>query len=141
MKEKYKLAYMDIAKRFSECSTAKRLKVGAICVKDNKIISIGINGTPNGWPNEICEDENNVTYPYIIHAEGNMLAKLCRSTENSEGSDVYITHSPCLECSKLLYQSGIKKVYYSEEYRKREGIEFLKKVGIEVEKIEVEKKE
>lgn len=134
MKDKYKSAFMDVAKRFAECSTANRLKVGAICVKDDKIISIGINGTPNGW-NNICEDNFNNTKPEVLHAESNCLMKLARTTGGAENSILFITHSPCFECAKMIYQSGIKHVYYGSEYRKRDGIDFLISCGIIVEKI------
>jgi dCMP deaminase len=131
MKEKHLHAYMDTAIRFSECSTAERLKVGCIAVKDNKIISIGYNGTPNGCSSGICE-YNNKTLPYVIHAEMNMISKLAKGTESSEGCTVFITHSPCMECAKLMYQSGISKVYYNKEYRDTSGVDFLRGYGIEV---------
>jgi dCMP deaminase len=134
MKEKHIKAFMETAKVFAECSTANRLHVGCIAVKDNKIISIGYNGTPNGWDN-VCEDENNKTLPEVLHAESNMLMKLARTTGGAEGSSVFITHSPCLECAKLIYQSGVKEVYYDIEYRNDEGIKFLKKCGVEVKKL------
>ncbi len=134
MKDKHKSAYMKVAEVFADCSTANRLKVGSICVKNDQIISIGYNGTPSGFDNK-CEDENNNTLPTVIHAEMNMISKLSRSTISSEGSTVFITHSPCMECSKLLYQCGIKEVYYKTEYRNIDGIEFLKKCGIKIEKI------
>ncbi len=123
---------MDTAIRFSECSTATRLKVGCIAVKDDKIISIGYNGTPNGCKSSICEDENNMTLPYVIHAEMNMISKLAKGNESSEDCIIFITHSPCMECSKLIYQCGIKKVYYNKEYRDKTGINFLKEYGIDV---------
>lgn len=134
MNEKHKKAFMSVAERFAECSTANRLRVAAICVKDNRIISIGYNGTPCGWDNK-CEDENNVTLPTVIHAEANMLMKLARSTESGLDSEIFITHSPCLECSKLISIIGIKKLYYKNDYRNLDGIEFLKKCNIEIEKI------
>jgi len=134
MKEKHIKAFMQTAKVFAECSTANRLHVGCIAVKDNKIISIGYNGTPNGW-NNVCEDENNKTLPEVLHAESNMLMKLARTTGGAEGSSVFITHSPCLECAKLIYQSGVKEVYYDIEYRNDEGIKFLKRCGVEVKKL------
>ena len=134
MKEKHIKAFMQTAKVFAECSTANRLHVGCIAVKDNKIISIGYNGTPNGWDN-VCEDENNKTLPEVLHAESNMLMKLARTTGGAEGSSVFITHSPCLECAKLIYQSGVKEVYYDIEYRNDEGIKFLKRCGVEVKKL------
>jgi dCMP deaminase len=132
MKDKHLRAYMDTAIRFSECSTAERLKVGCIAVKDNKIISIGYNGTPNGCSSGVCEDGNNRTLPYVVHAEMNMISKLAKGTESSEGCSVFITHSPCMECAKLMYQSGISKVYYNKEYRDTSGIDFLREYGIEV---------
>ena len=134
MKEKHIKAFMETAKVFAECSTANRLHVGCIAVKDNKIISIGYNGTPNGWDN-VCEDENNKTLPEVLHAESNMLMKLARTSGGAEGSSVFVTHSPCLECAKLIYQSGVKEVYYDIEYRNDEGIKFLKKCGVEVKKL------
>ena len=129
MKEKHIKAFMETAKVFAECSTANRLHVGCISVKDNKIISIGYNGTPNGWDN-VCEDENNKTLPEVLHAESNMLMKLARTTGGAEGSTVFITHSPCLECAKLIYQSGVKEVYYETEYRNKDGVNFLNKCGV-----------
>ncbi len=134
MKEKYKQMYMDIAFRIAEMSTAKRLKVGAICVQDDKIISIGYNGTPIGWSN-CCEDENNKTKPEVIHAEMNMVAKLAKSDGGGKDSVVFITHAPCLNCSLLLYQSGISKVIYKHEYRNNDGIEFLKQCSVQLEKM------
>jgi len=134
MKEKHIKAFMETAKVFSECSTANRLHVGCIAVKDNKIISIGYNGTPNGWDN-VCEDEHNKTLPEVLHAESNMLMKLARTTGGAEGSSVFITHSPCLECAKLIYQSGVIEVYYETEYRNKEGIIFLGKCGVKVKQI------
>jgi dCMP deaminase len=131
MKEKHIRAFMQTAKTFAECSTAKRLHVGCIAVKDNKIISIGYNGTPNGWDNN-CEDENNKTLPEVLHAESNMLMKLARTTGGAEGSSVFITHSPCLECAKLIYQSGVKEVYYEIDYRNKDGIDFLNKCNVKV---------
>lgn len=132
MKQKHLEAYMDTAIRFSKCSTAKRLKVGCIAVKDNKIISIGYNGTPNGCESNVCEDENNNTLPYVIHAEMNMISKLAKGNESSEGCSVFITHSPCMECAKLMYQCGIKVVYYNEEYRDSSGLDLLEYYGVNV---------
>lgn len=137
MKEKHIRAFMKTAKNFAECSTANRLHVGCIAVKDNKIISIGYNGTPNGWSNK-CEDENNKTLPEVLHAESNMLMKLARTTGGAEGSTIFITHSPCLECAKIIYQSGIVTVYYETDYRSADGIDFLKKCGVKVIKYEVD---
>lgn len=136
MKQKHLEAYMDTAIRFSQCSTAKRLKVGCIAVKDNKIISIGYNGTPNGFESNVCEDENNNTYPYVIHAEMNMISKLAKGNESSEGCSVFITHSPCIECAKLMFQSGIKTVYYNENYRDGAGLDFLEYFDTRVVKLE-----
>jgi dCMP deaminase len=125
---------MDTAIRFSECSTAERLKVGCIAVKDNKIISIGYNGTPNGCISGICEF-NNKTLSYVVHAEMNMISKLAKGTESSEGCTVFITHSPCIECAKLIFQSGVKDVYYNEDYRDDSGLRFLEYYGVHVVKL------
>jgi dCMP deaminase len=138
---------MDIARRTAELSHARRLHVGAIVVKDDRIISIGYNGMPAGWDNN-CEDEVRgssgglpmsklVTKPEVLHAETNAIAKLARSNESGLGGDMFITHSPCLDCAKLIYQSGIKRVFYSEAYRDDTGTEFLKKSGIEVTQVDV----
>lgn len=149
MKEKFKKAYMQTAKIFAELSHAQRLHVGAIIVKDDRIISIGYNGMPSGWDNA-CEVEHQQfvgntaqlkvqtvlkTKPEVLHAETNAIAKLARSTESGDGAAMFITHSPCIECSKLIYQSGIKTVYYGEDYRDNSGIEFLNKSGVAVEKL------
>ena len=136
MKEKYIKAFMKTAKVFAECSTATKLKVGCIAVKDDRIISIGLNGTPNGWSN-VCEDDNNITLPEVIHAESNMLMKLAKTSGGAQGSTVFITHSPCIECAKLLYQSGVSQIYYEIPFRNDDGINFLKKAGIEIQRIEV----
>ena len=135
MKQKHLEAYMDTAIRFSQCSTAKRLKVGCIAVKDNKIISIGYNGTPNGCESDICEDKDNNTLPHVIHAEMNMISKLAKGNESSEGCSIFITHSPCIECAKLMFQSGIKDVYYNEDYRDSTGLHFLEYYGVHVVKL------
>ena len=130
MKPKFIDAYMDVAERFGKLSTARRLNVGAIIVKDNRIISIGYNGMPSGWDNncEIELDEGKLkSKPEVLHAESNAIAKLARSNESGENSTLFLTHSPCLECSKLIYQSGITTVYYKHEYRSQDGVEFLKK--------------
>ena len=121
---------MDTAERFASLSTAKRLQVGAIVVKDNRIISIGYNGMPSGWDNE-CEHEG-VTKPEVIHAEANAIAKLARSHDSGEGSTMYITHAPCIECAKQIYSAGVTKVYFKNEYRSDSGINFLQKCGLEV---------
>ena len=163
---------MKTAQTFAECSTARRLHVGAIVVKEDRIISIGYNGMPSGWDNN-CEDvewcsaggwldpdEIEKSWPYegtytdangnemqgryrlktkpeVLHAETNAISKLARSGEGGEGATMFITHGPCLDCSKLIYQSGIKKVYFGQAYRDRSGIEFLEKCKIEVEQINV----
>jgi dCMP deaminase len=126
--------FMNIAKCVAENSTAERLKVGAICVheNENQIISIGYNGTPAGWNNK-CEDNDNKTLEHVIHAEANMLGKICQSSVSAKNSTIFITHSPCIECSKLMYIAGVKKVFYNTEYRCKKGIDFLKNCGILVE--------
>ena len=134
MKERAKEALMDVAERFAKLSYAKRLQVGAIVVKDDRIISIGYNGTPEGWDNT-CEDDQNKTIPEVIHAEANAIAKLARSNESGFAASLFITHAPCMECSKLIYTSGIKKVYYRNQYRSSDGLEFLRKCQVEVEQI------
>jgi dCMP deaminase len=131
---KWQQAYMDTAERFGALSTAKRLQVGAIVVKDNRIISIGYNGMPSGWNNE-CEDENFKTKPEVLHAEENAIAKLASSHESGKGAEVYITHSPCMNCAKLIYASGVAKVYYKHKYRSEDGIHFLEKCGLEVKQL------
>lgn len=143
MKEKMILAYMKTAKVFSELSHARRLHVGAIVVKDDRIISIGYNGMPAGWDND-CEhwvEDGDYgsgwkTRPEVLHAESNAIAKLARSNESGLGADIFITHSPCIECAKLIFQSGIKRVWFGEQYRSTDGIEFLKKSGVTVEQYE-----
>ena len=139
---KWDKAYIDTAERFASLSTAKRLQVGAIVVKDNRIISIGYNGMPSGWDNR-CEDEYQYedggyetrTRPEVVHAEANAIAKLAKSNESGDKSTMYITHAPCVECAKLIYTSGISNVYYKNEYRNEDGIKFLHKCGLEVIKI------
>jgi len=143
MKEKLKLAYMDTARRFAQLSHARRLHVGAVVVKDDRIISIGYNGMPAGWDNN-CEDEIKwpngdikflTTKPEVLHAESNAIAKLARSSESGLGAELFVTHAPCLECSKLILQSGIGSVYYAEDYRNSDGIQFLEKSGVIIEKV------
>ena len=134
MKEKFVKAYMEVAEVFANLSHAKRLKVGAIVVKGDRIISIGYNGTPAGWDN-VCEDENYRTIPEVVHAEANSIAKLAKSQESGEEAIMFITHTPCVECSKLIYTSGIKKVYFKNYYRDQSGLEFLKKCKVEVEQV------
>jgi dCMP deaminase len=168
MQIRFKQAFMDVAKRFAELSHAKRLHVGAIVVKDDRIISIGYNGIPSGWDNT-CEDkvwdsgaggwlspeEFDEQYPYegwhqeagrdvryglktkpeVLHAETNAIAKLARSSESGFGADLFVTHSPCLDCAKIIYQSGIKRVYFGTAYRNNAGVDFLKNSGVEVEQL------
>jgi len=170
MKDKFKRAYMKTAETFAELSHARRLHVGAIVVKDDRIISIGYNGMPAGWdndceykewmdrdaggwlnPDEIyerwphCEFNEDaeeeyryrlVTRPEVLHAETNAISKLAKSTESGDGAAIFITHSPCLDCAKLIYQSGINSVFYRSSYRSDDGVEFLKKSGVTVEKID-----
>ena len=123
--------YLRMAQIWSENSYCKRRQVGALIVKDKMIISDGYNGTPSGFPN-ICE-ENNVTFPYVLHAEANAITKIARSGNNSDGATLYVTDSPCIECSKLIIQSGIKRVVYGREYRLSDGIDLLRRAGITVE--------
>ena len=123
--------YLRMAKIWAENSYCQRRKVGALVVKDQMIISDGYNGTPSGFEN-VCEDENNVTKPYVLHAEANAITKIARSGNSSEGATMYITASPCIECAKLIIQAGIKRLIYSEKYRIEDGITLMKKAGIEV---------
>ena len=129
--QKLDLRYLRMARIWAENSYCKRRQVGALVVKDKMIISDGYNGTPSGFEN-VCE-ENNVTKPYVLHAEANAITKLARSSNNSEGSTLYVTASPCIECSKLIIQSGIKRVVYAEKYRLTDGIDLLKRAGVKVE--------
>ena len=150
MKPKLLEAYMKTAATFAELSHARRLHVGAIVVKDDRIISIGYNGMPAGWDNN-CEDESVELYsghegaihrtvlktrPEVLHAESNAISKLARSSESGEGATMFITHAPCMDCSKLIYQSGIRSVYFGSAYRDDSGVKFLKACGIEVEQLE-----
>lgn len=160
MKPKFIEAYMDVAHRFAELSSAQRLKVGAIIVKDDKIISMGYNGTPSGWDNDCeyreympvmegdshqwpfdpdteypYENENGaryklVTKPEVIHAESNAITKLAKSSESGEGAFMFLTHAPCINCAKLVYQSGIAFLYYKEMYKGSDGLDFLKQAGV-----------
>jgi dCMP deaminase len=175
MKTRFKKAYMDVAARFAELSYARRLHVGAIVVKDDRIISIGYNGMPAGWDNN-CEDKDYMdrdaggwldpdeilerwpfeetvvvanddegfetearyrlkTKPEVLHAETNAIAKLAKSNESGLGASMFITHAPCLDCAKLVYQSGINTVYYRNSYRNEDGIQFLEKAGVTIEKL------
>ena len=122
---------------WSENSYCQRRKVGALIVKDKMIISDGYNGTPSEFEN-ICEDENGVTKPYVLHAEANAITKIARSNNNADGATLYVTDSPCIECSKLIIQAGIKRVVYSREYRLTDGVDLLKRAGIEVERMTIE---
>ena len=129
--------YMQMAAIWASNSYCKRRQVGALLVKDRMIISDGYNGTPSGFEN-ICEDENGVTKPYVLHAEANAITKIARSGNNSDGSTLYVTDSPCIECAKLIIQAGIKRVIYSREYRLTDGIDLLRRAGIEVKYIKVD---
>ncbi|TDR20878.1 MULTISPECIES: deoxycytidylate deaminase [Flavobacterium] len=134
-KEKYDKAYLRIAKEWGNLSYCQRKKVGAIIVKNKMIISDGYNGTPSGFEN-CCEDEDNLTKWYVLHAEANAILKVARSTQSCEDATLYITLSPCKDCSKLIHQSGIKRVVYHQEYKDTSGVDFLRKAGVEVELIE-----
>ena len=145
MKQKYIDAYLDIAHRVAELSHARRLKVGAVIVKDD-VITYGYNGMPSGWDND-CEhwvevndifsdaDRELRTRPEVLHAESNAVSKIARSTVSAKDADMFITHSPCIDCAKLIFQAGVRRVFYSEEYRSRAGVEFLEKSGVAVVKI------
>ena len=129
--------YIRMAQIWAENSYCKRRQVGALLVKNKTIISDGYNGTPAGFKN-ICEDENGHTYPYVLHAEANAITKIARSNNSSNGATMYVTASPCIECAKLIIQAGIKRVVYSEKYRLEDGINLLKRAGIEVVFVSVE---
>ena len=143
MKSKFIQAYMDVAERFAKLSSAKRLQVGAIVVKDDRIISIGYNGMPAGWTNE-CEDYIQLsddtiitkTKPEVIHAEANAIAKLARGNESGDGSTMFLTHAPCIDCAKQMYAVGVKTVYYRDSYKNTDGLTFLEKCSIMVSKVE-----
>ena len=128
---KYDIAYLKMALEWAKLSYCKRRQVGALIVKNRMIISDGYNGTPTGFEN-ICEDDENYTKWYVLHAEANAIMKVAASTQSSQGATLYVTLSPCRECSKLIFQSGIKRVVYHNEYKDSSGIKFLKKAGIEV---------
>jgi dCMP deaminase len=145
MKPKFQKLYMTIAETVATMSHARRLQVGAIVVKDDRVISMGYNGMPSGWENN-CENEIEAevgddveivlkTKSEVLHAETNAIAKLARSTESGLDADIFITHSPCLDCAKLIYQSGIKRVWYGSEYRDSSGPDFLRRSGIEVKQL------
>ena len=139
MKQKFIDLYMDWAKRTSQLSHAVRLQVGAVIVKDDSVISYGYNGMPAGWDNN-CEDEiwdktgdyELKTKPEVLHAESNAIAKLAKSTNSGKDAEIFITHAPCLDCAKLVYQAGIKRVYFNQNYRDDRGIKFLEKSGVDV---------
>ena len=130
--------YLQMAKIWAENSYCIRRKVGALIVKDKMIISDGYNGTPSGFNNQ-CEDENNVTYPYVLHAEANAITKVAKSNNSSQGATLYITTSPCIECSKLIIQAGITRVVFCDKYHKETGLELLEKTNIEVVHITLDK--
>lgn len=142
MKQKWIDAFMDTAERFAKLSSAKRLQVGAVVVKDNRIISIGYNGMPSGWTND-CEEmlqlsDDSIelkTKDEVIHAESNAILKLARDGESGNGSSLFCTHAPCIHCAKLIHGAGISKVYYRDTYRDSIGLEFLEKCNIEIERV------
>lgn len=131
---KFDGSYLRMAEIWAQNSYCKRRKVGALLVKDKMIISDGYNGTPSGFEN-ICEDENGVTKPYVLHAEANAITKVAKSGNSSSGATLYVTASPCVECSKLIIQSGITRVVYRDEYRLTDGVDLLRRAGIEVEQL------
>ena len=131
---KYDKAYLRVAIEWSKLSHCKRKQVGAIIVKNNMIISDGYNGTPTGFDN-CCEDEKGETYWYVLHAEANAILKTAKSTHNCDGATLYLTMSPCKECSKLAHQAGIKRLVYIKEYKDTSGINFLSEAGVEIVKI------
>lgn len=132
---KYDCAYLRMALEWAKLSHCHRKQVGALIVKDNMIISDGYNGTPSGFPNK-CENENNETHWYVLHAEANAITKVAKSTNNAKGATLYITLSPCKDCSKLVLQSGIKRVVYMKAYKDTSGVDFLKEAGIQITQIE-----
>ena len=142
---KWDVAHMKTAGIYAQLSSAVRLNVGSVIVKDHRIISIGYNGMPAGWDNE-CEykeylpdgSDTAVTKPEVLHAETNAIAKLASSSESGRGATLYVTHAPCMDCAKLIFQSGISRVVYQNEYRSRKGIQFLELCGLEVDKLELE---
>ena len=129
--------YLQMAAIWAQNSYCKRRQVGALLVKDKMIISDGYNGTPAGFEN-VCEDDSYVTKPYVLHAEANAITKIARSGNNSDGSTLYVTDSPCIECAKLIIQAGIRRVIYSREYRLTDGVDLLRRAGIEVELIKTD---
>jgi dCMP deaminase len=147
MKSKFIDAHMKVAETYANLSSATRLKVGCVIVKNDTIIGIGYNGMPSGWDN-VCEEVDTPTLPYlqgdgpilktkkeVIHAEINAISKVARSTNSSDGADMFITHAPCIECAKSLFQSGIRKIFYRNTYRTEDGLKFLEKCGVAIEKV------
>ena len=132
---KFDEKYLAMAEVWAGNSYCRRRQVGALLVKDRMIISDGYNGTPSGFEN-ICEDENGVTKPYVLHAEANAISKVAKSGNSSDGATLYVTASPCIECAKLIIQAGIRRVVYKDEYRLTDGIDLLRRAGIEVEKVD-----
>lgn len=132
---KFDHSYIQMAALWAQNSYCKRRQVGALIVKDKMIISDGYNGTPSGFEN-VCEDEGGVTKPYVLHAEANAITKVAKSGNSSEGATLYVTASPCMECAKLIIQSGIQRVVYRDEYRLTDGVDLLRRAGIEVEKVD-----
>ena len=135
--EKFDKSYLEMAAIWARNSYCKRRQVGALLVKDKMIISDGYNGTPSGFEN-ICEDEDGVTKPYVLHAEANAISKVAKSNNSAQGATLYVTASPCIECSKLIIQSGIKRVVYRDQYRLTDGIDLLRRAGVEVEHLDLE---
>lgn len=133
--EKFDSRYIEMASVWAKNSYCRRRQVGALIVKDRMIISDGYNGTPSGFEN-VCEDESGVTKPYVLHAEANAITKVAKSGNSSEGATLYVTASPCVECSKLIIQAGIKRVVYRDEYRLTDGVDLLRRAGILVEKVD-----
>lgn len=132
--EKFDRSYLEMASIWASNSYCKRRQVGALIVKDKMIISDGYNGTPSGFEN-VCEDESGATKPYVLHAEANAITKVAKSGNSSQGATLYVTASPCMECAKLIIQSGIKRVVYRDEYRLTDGIDLLERAGVEVEHV------
>ena len=135
VKRKFDRRYLEMAAIWAKNSYCTRRQVGALLVKDRMIISDGYNGTPSGFEN-VCEDENGVTKPYVLHAEANAITKVAKSHNSSDGATLYITDSPCMECAKLIIQAGISRVVYLEEYRITDGVDLLRRAGIRVERFE-----
>ena len=135
MDTKFDRSYLEMARVWARNSYCTRRQVGALIVKDRMVISDGYNGTPSGFEN-VCEDENGVTKPYVLHAEANAITKVAKSGNSSLGATMYVTASPCIECAKLIIQAGIRRVVYSEDYRSSDGLDLLRRAGVEVEKSE-----